>query len=258
MPDLNTTLHLDMFRALRPVRIPLWVAAQRGYATRRTLEQALVKGELSVELGQNGARLLRIDELERRYGSPSSGIYGLEWGDPDLLGPIKFVKNQYVLPLLSSTDIVGVEIGPGGGRWTRYLSVIKRLYAVDFHQELLDELGKNFNRPNIIPIKNNGDDFPGIADNEIDLVFSFDVFVHLDLPIIEQYLKNMWRIMKPGATAFIHYSDKRKIMAILNDGFAENSPETMRGLLADLGYVITQEDTTSLGHSSIVIFNKPT
>ena len=256
MPDLNTTLHLDMLRAFRPARIPLWQAAKRGYATRRTLEEAIRKGELSSEPAANGVRLLSLDELDRLYGAPSGGIYGLEWGDPDWHAPFKFLKTQYLLPLLSA-EMVGVEIGPGGGRWTQYLLRMKRLYVVDFHQELLKELKRNFHRPNIIPIKNHGDDFPGISDSEVDFVFSHGVFVHLDLPIIEAYLKNMQRIMKPGATAFIDYSDKQKIMARINPGFAENSPETMRGLLADLGYVITLEDTTTMPHSGIIVFQKP-
>jgi Methyltransferase domain len=256
IPDLNTTLHLDMLHDFRSASIPLAHAARRGYATRRTLEQAISKGELTAEVRENGVRLLKLDDLERLYGRPSGGIYGLEWGDPDWFGPLRFIKDRYLLPLLSA-ELVGVEIGPGGGRWTQYLQRIKRLYAVDFHQELLDELKRNFNRPNIIPIKNNGDDFPGISDNEVDFVFSLGVFVHLDLPIIEAYLNNMKRIMKPGATAFIDYSDKQKIMARVNWGFSENSPETMRRLLADLGYVITLEDTTTMWHSGIVVFQKP-
>jgi hypothetical protein len=52
----------------------------------------------------------------------------------------------------------------------------------------------------------------------------------------------------------LHYSDKTKIMAQLNDGFAEMVPERMRGMVKAAGYDILQEDTTTMWHSSIVLF----
>jgi SAM-dependent methyltransferase len=257
MSDLTTDLHLNMLRDFHRPSIPLYVAASRGYAARQTLEADVASGALGAEIGAKGQRLIRVEDLERRYGRPSTGgdIYGMHWGDPEHVAPLKFINNHYLQPLLSP-ELVGVEIGPGGGRWTRYLSRIRKLYAVDFHQEMLDELRRNVALPNVELIRNNGDDFPGIGDAEVDLVFSFDVFVHFELPLVRRYLEAMRRIMKPGAIAFIHYSDKRKIMAQLNPGFGENSPETMRALVEELGYGVLQEDTTTMWHSSILIFSK--
>jgi SAM-dependent methyltransferase len=257
MPDLDTTLHLEMLRDFRAEQIPLWIAAQRGYATRRTLEEAVRDGALAAAIMPNGQRQLKVADLLKLYGRPNStaDIYGSHWGDPETLEPLRFIRKRYLEPLLSP-ELVGVEIGPGGGRWTRYLAHFRKLYAVDYHQEMLDELARNFDRPNIIRIKNNGNDFPGIGDEEVDLVFSFDAFVHFDLSIVREYLRAMNRIMKPGATGFIHYSDKTKIMARENPGFAENSPETMRKLVTELGYEISIEDTTSIWHSAIVLFKK--
>jgi SAM-dependent methyltransferase len=247
-----------MLHSFRSERIPLWMAAERRYATRRTLEEAVRTGALTAVVNANGARLLSVADLLALYGRPSSpaDIYGMHWGDPDIYEPLRFIRKRYLEPLLSP-EKSGVEIGPGGGRWTRYLARLRRLYAVDYHQEMLDELARNFDKPNIIRIKNNGADFPGIGDREIDLVFSFDAFVHFDLPIVTDYLRSMRRILKPGGSAFIHYSDKAKIQARENPGFADNSPETMRKLVSDLGYEITLEDTTSMWHSAIIVFQAP-
>lgn len=256
MPDLTTSLHLDMLRDFRPERIKLWTAVARGYASRAELERAVRTGDLPYERGPNNARLVRIEDLERLYGRPRGDLYGLHWGDPDTLEPLRFIKNRYLQPLLD-TDFVAVEIGPGGGRWTRYLTSMRRLYVVDFHEEMLRELRRHVDASNIVCIKNNGDDFPGIGDEEIDFLFSFDTFVHFDLPLVEAYLRNMWRILKPGAPAFIHYSDKRKIIAAVNPGFAVNDPATMRALVERCGYSILQEDTTSMWHSAIIIFRRP-
>ena len=41
-------------------------------------------------------------------------------------------------------EVTAVEIGPGGGRWTRYLLGFKSIYAVDYHDEVLREFAKTF------------------------------------------------------------------------------------------------------------------
>ena len=61
-------------------------------------------------------------------------------------------------------------------------------------------------------------------------------------------------VLKPDATAVIQYSDKDKVMGKKNKAFSDNNPERMREMLADAGYTIQQEDTTSLWHSSVVRF----
>jgi hypothetical protein len=218
MLDLNTTLHSDMLSR-----------SKRG--------RNLV------------LRILRDVKREWRLG----GIYGLEWGDPDLVEPLQFVRDRYVLPYVKAEQCA-VEIGPGGGRWTRYMLGFKRLYVVDYYAELLKELRKNFHKSNMEFIKNNGTDFPGIKERSIDYLFSFGTFVHLEISLIEAYLMNMKPILKPGANVVIHYADKNKIMARLNDGFAENRPEKMRKIVSDAGYTICEEDLTTMWHSSIIRF----
>jgi SAM-dependent methyltransferase len=255
MPDLDTTLHLDMLHDFRREEIPVFMAERRGYATRPDLEKAIKSKALTFRPGPNSSRLVNISDLERLFGRPRGDIYGMHWGDPEIVQPLNFIKRHYLLPLVKP-EHTGIEIGAGGGRWTQYLTGMQRLYVIDFYQEMLDELARRFRQPNIVPVKNNGDDFPGIADGEADLIFSFDCFVHLDLPLVERYLRNMARVLKPGGKAFIHYSDKRKIMASLNPAFAENDPETMRSLVISCGYRVVEEDTTTMWHSSIVIFER--
>ncbi len=218
MPDLNTSLHLDMLnRSKKRERLPL--------------------------------RLFRAIKRE----ITSKDIYGLQWGDPDLIPPLRFIRDRYVLPYVNAAHNA-VEIGPGGGRWTKYLLGFRKLYVVDYHSELLEELRKNFNKPNITFIKNNGTDFPGIEEGSIDYVFSFGTFVHLDRHLIEAYLKNMKSKVRPDANMVIQYSDKTKIMAQLNDGFSDNTPDEMRKMVLDAGYRIVEEDLTTMWHSSIVRF----
>jgi len=204
------------------------------------------------------SRARREDSFSKRilraFRELSRPLYGLEWGDPEIVSPLNFIKERYVLPYVNGQH-KAVEIGPGGGRWTRYLLGFETLYAVDYHQELLDELKRNFGRRrNIRFVKNNGTDFPGIDKNSIDYLFSFGTFVHLDFHLIEAYLNTIRSIIKPAANVVIQYSDKTKIMAQINEGFADNTPEKMRDAVHQAGYRIIEEDTTTLWHSSVIRF----
>ena len=216
MPDLHSSLHLDMLRRFK----------------RRSL-------------------MSRISDAVMALRSPD--LYGLQWGDPDRVEPLRFIRDQYVTPYVNPRHSA-LEIGPGGGRWTRYLVGFKHLHVVDYHQELIDELQKHFAAPNMTFVKNNGDDFPGVPHASIDYVFSFGTFVHLDNDLIERYLKNLAPILSADANVVIQYSDKTKIMAQLNPGFAETTPEQMRQMVTAAGYQILQEDLTTIWHSSVIRF----
>jgi cyclopropane fatty-acyl-phospholipid synthase-like methyltransferase len=182
------------------------------------------------------------------------GLYGLHWGDPQAMPALRHVRDHFLLRYVNP-DHAAVEIGPGGGRWTRYLLGFESLYAVDYHRELLDELSKNFRAPHLHLTKNNGNDFPGIEDRSVDFIFSFGVFVHLDIDIIEAYLRNMRRILKPDGCAVIQYSDKNKEAARAHgEVFADTTPEIIRPLVEEAGYRVLEEDTATLWHSSVIRF----
>lgn len=218
MPNLDTPLHLDMYRADKK---------------RRTLP-ARIRQALRVVFAKGN-------------------VYGLEWGDPETSPPLAYVRDHFLLPYVTQ-QATALEIGPGGGRWTRYMLGVRRLYAFDFHQELLDELKSNFSPKNLTFVKNNGNDFPGIPNESIDFIFSFGTFVHLDVEIIDQYLRNMKTLLKPSSNVVIHYSDKTKIMAQMNKSFSDNTPDKMRQMVLSLGYRILEEDLTTMWHSSVIRF----
>jgi ubiquinone/menaquinone biosynthesis C-methylase UbiE len=104
-------------------------------------------------------------------------------------------------------------------------------------------------------IRNNGTDFPGVPDASIDFLFSFGVFVHLDIDIIDKYLDEMARVLKPSATAVIQYSDMNKEKARRNVGFSQNRPEVMVPLVESKGYRVLDDERSLMNHSSIVRFS---
>jgi phospholipid N-methyltransferase len=196
---------------------------------------------------------IHVDMLNRWRERDGVSIYGMQWGDPDLVPPLLYTKQRFVDPYVTAGK-TGLEIGPGGGRWTRYLLGFDKLYVVDFHQELLDEFARNVTADNVIRVRNNGTDFPGVPERSIDYVFSFGTFVHLNAHVITQYLVNKRAILAPQSSVVLHYSDKNKVMARENIGFAEMDPERMRQLIAGAGYRIVEEDTTSMWHSAVIRF----
>ncbi len=182
------------------------------------------------------------------------GLYGLHWGDPQTDPALKTFRDRFVLPYVHP-DRVAVEIGPGGGRWTRYLLGFGRLFAVDYHQPLLDELARSFRAPCLRMVKNSGTDFPGIADQSVDFAFSFGVFVHLDLAVIEGYFHELRRVLRDDGCAVIQYSDKTKEAARQHgDLFADTTPDIIIPMIERCGHRILEEDRTTLWHSSVVRF----
>jgi len=180
-------------------------------------------------------------------------IYGLEWGDPDTWTPLRFIRDRYVVPFVNPGH-VALDIGCGGGRWTRYLLGFKSVYAVDYYEALLLEFRKTFDRHrHVKPIKNNGTDFPGVAAQSVDYILSFGCFGHINQALIDSYLGNIKTILKPGGNVVIHYSDKNKVMA-QEAGFSDNTPEQMRALVLRHGYTIVQEDTTTMWNGAIIHF----
>jgi SAM-dependent methyltransferase len=216
VPGLDTKLHLDMLAGSK--------------------EQRSLRNRLS--------RFLRKSLMDTK-------VYGLSWGDPEIAEPLRFIRDRYVLPYVKP-EHSALEIGPGGGRWTRYLLPFHKVYVVDYHQELLDELRRNFRELNMVFIKNNGSDFPGVPAKSVDFVFTFGTFVHLDTPLIGAYLKNIREVLRPGGNAVVHYSDKTKIMARENTGFSENTPDKMRQMVLQAGFKILEEDLTTMWHSSLM------
>jgi SAM-dependent methyltransferase len=217
--DLGTKLHTDQLARSRRARwLPVRIA--------RAIYREIVRGP---------------------------AIYGLEWGDPDVWTPLQFIRDTYVLPFVKP-DQVAVDIGCGGGRWTRYLLGFKTIYAVDYYAELLTEFRKTFARyKHVHPIQNNGTDFPGIAPHSVDYILSFGCFGHINRDLIDSYLANIRTILKPGGNVVIHYSDKSKPIAQA-DGFADNTPEAMRALVLGHGFRILREDTGTMWNGAIIHF----
>lgn len=96
-----------------------------------------------------------------------------------------------------------VEIGCGAGRLTRPMAdFFGEVHAVDISGEMVRRAKALLrDAPNAFVYQNNGKDLSVLpADLEFDFAFSFIVFQHLpSVEIIESYLREVHRVLKPGA-----------------------------------------------------------
>lgn len=120
-------------------------------------------------------------------------------------------EDQVVASCLSpfyNRDNSCVEIGCGNGFWP------ERHLCNNFrHVTGLDVLSDTpFRAVNFTYIEVPDRDYScyGIADESVDFVWSFGVFCHLNLPSIQKYLHSVYRILKPGGSASLYFSNNTR------------------------------------------------
>lgn len=102
-----------------------------------------------------------------------------------------------------------LEIGPGFGRWTQYLARdCTELIGVDISMKCVDACRSRFQRDRRVKVfLNDGHSLDVVDDRSLDVVFSFDSLVHVDKDVIDRYLQQLPRKVRPGGVCFIHHSN---------------------------------------------------
>jgi ubiquinone/menaquinone biosynthesis C-methylase UbiE len=100
-----------------------------------------------------------------------------------------------------------VEIGPGAGRWTEPLLERAREYVgIDISSTCISHcLGRFGADPRVRFAVGSGHDLAGVADQSIDVIWSFDVFVHINRAEVDGYAGDFARVLRPGGVAIIHH-----------------------------------------------------
>lgn len=102
-----------------------------------------------------------------------------------------------------------LEIAPGHGRWTQFLHPhAGRMTLVDLSASCIEACRKRFaGVPHLQYAVNDGRSLAAAADRSVDLVFSFDSLVHVEADVVQGYLSEIARVLKPGGAAFLHHSN---------------------------------------------------
>ncbi|MGE0825153.1 MAG: class I SAM-dependent methyltransferase [Candidatus Binatia bacterium] len=102
-----------------------------------------------------------------------------------------------------------LEIAPGFGRCTHYLqNLCRKLVIVDLTERCIAACRERFAASSHIHYYvNDGKSLKMIADNSIDVVFSWDSLVHAEHDVLQTYLAQLARKLKPDGVGFIHHSN---------------------------------------------------
>ncbi|MEA2719971.1 MAG: hypothetical protein QOJ39_1835 [Candidatus Eremiobacteraeota bacterium] len=181
--------------------------------------------------------------------------FGDRWGEPESFAPLLDVRRRFIEPYFVPGGTV-VEIGSGGGRWTQYLRAAGRLIVVEYNPESFDYLRARFPGLAFTPYHTSGYEMHGVADASADFVFTFDVFVHIEPDGIQAYLHEIERVLRPGATAVVHYGDVRKEIARENPGFSRMTRALMDDMIATTGLRVVDHDEQIMFHSNLVALRR--
>jgi SAM-dependent methyltransferase len=109
-----------------------------------------------------------------------------------------------------------LEIGCGGGQWSKYIYELNRfekIYCIDVlsaeHNKFWEYVGED-KRDKIEYFEVKDFSLNCIPDNSLDYVFSYDVFCHISYSGQIKYLQNLFNKCKSNCMLFIMYADPQK------------------------------------------------
>ena len=159
---------------------------------------------------------------------------GHEWSSP--FGTTENLWNKEIFDNIK--DFRGkkiLEIAPGFGRITQFLSILaSELIVIDLNPLCIEKTKEKLGHHVLAYFTNDGKTLTGVRDNSQDLVFSFDSFVHMHANVTEEYIKEIFRVLKPDGQAFIHHSwiyGGSENSFDNSAGRANMSPEQFRGFV---------------------------
>jgi len=195
-------------------------------------------------------------EIDGHEWSKSFGTTEELWNN-EIFDKIKEFRGKKIL-----------EIAPGFGRITQFLSILAgELIVVDLNPLCIEKTRTKLKHHVLAYFVNDGKSIPKVRDNSQDLVFSFDSFVHMHANVTEEYVKEIYRVLKPGGQAFIHHSwlyggSEESTYNVA--GRANMSPEQFKNFVEDTNMEIVSQNVIQFeplglwnGKDCISIFKKP-
>jgi ubiquinone/menaquinone biosynthesis C-methylase UbiE len=140
-----------------------------------------------------------------------------EWGWPQhgdewsiQFGGTKKMWEDFILPrireFLPATHLL--EIAVGHGRVSNYLIPRAVSYSgIDIDRGCIAYCRNRFKDSRAYFLATDGMTIP-FPDNFFNFVFSWDSLVHADRIVIECYIHELARVLKPGGAAFIHHTNR--------------------------------------------------
>ena len=102
-----------------------------------------------------------------------------------------------------------LEIAPGRGRMTTFLLPLCESYVgIDLAAECVKACKARFPEASHANFATtSGTELHAAADSSIDFAFSWDSLVHADVNVLNAYVSELFRCLKPGGFVFLHHSN---------------------------------------------------
>jgi SAM-dependent methyltransferase len=135
-------------------------------------------------------------------GVHHQGVLGVEWTPS---ARTQWVFDRFAKPFIKPGARV-LEIGPGGGKFSRMFDEAGvDLTLCDISPLMLSRASAACRKPPRTVLLD-GRGLQPFADGHFDLVFSFDVFIHIEAEEFYRYLAEANRVLKPGGVFAVHTS----------------------------------------------------
>ncbi len=133
-----------------------------------------------------------------------------------------------ILPYATGKTVL--EIAPGHGRWSEYLiAASAKTIIVDLSPSCIEYCRQRFfNKENVEYVVNDGMHLPDMLTNQVDFVWSYDSFVHMEPTVIIAYINEIARILKTGGRAIIHHAGRRHLWLAFMRNYGNASCQVFR------------------------------
>lgn len=177
-------------------------------------------------------------------------VLGNEWGTAT---EVNRVVTDFIEPFVTPESVVG-EIGVGGGRIAaKVADRVGELWCFDISAVMLKRAREHLeHHPHVHFELLDAAQLPEHAAQRFDFLYSFDVFVHLDLHTIWRYLNEIERALRPGGRTFLHTSNLTAPTGWANFARQERyrpqdhyfvTPEVIHTLVSHTGLSFVKEST---------------
>ena len=131
-----------------------------------------------------------------------------------------------------------VELACGRGRHVpRYINSAGHITLVDILEKNIDLCRMRFSDTDKISyVVNNGCDLSALPSEYYTSLFTYDSMVHFELLDISNYLKETYRILRPGGKALFHHSNNDSDYKASYDNAAESRSFMSKNIFAYLAY----------------------
>ena len=118
--------------------------------------------------------------------------------------------SKLILPFIGDCDFTAtLDLAAGHGRNSEYLAPLCDTLAItDIQPGNVAYCQQRFaGHHNVSCFVGNGYDFKPQKDDSLTLIYCFDAMVHFEPKVVESYIVDAFRVLRPGGMAFFHHSN---------------------------------------------------